>query len=588
MKRTLKLTIYIFMSIAIFFGLATSFIYKKDSKNINANLKSLTNENIKSKTNDLKSFKDDVLNEETYIKGSQTSMYSTVIWAYHFDKSGKEKDSFYLKDITKNHTEINYFNTEEGNQGYRKIDLSSLLSDGEVIQNFSFAEYEWYNEEMKSESRASIAFWTKTSDNKYHVYTAGYSRGQLGRNEEEHKEEYKTFKKIKNPSSKKLNDEYAFDEIKELSLTYSTLTIWTKDNKNNDHLYFSGTNYGQFGDGDAEDSKYKLKETTNTIRSAIKNEKIKDIAFDFDETGFILTKENKLYAAGRNNDGEIGVSGEGINVTTYQELDTSNIGNIKQMFVSYDYSLPQFGSNYVSRAETLLLVTEDNKLWGLGNNNKHKEGGNKLGIKDETSNILTKLTKIPLEIPSTENILYATTVGSRFSDYSLLITENNNDNNMPKYKIYMAGYGDNVGPNVDDSNEWKYNKIYTEKIFGTNDSSGYNVDLDSIKNLGNSRYTIPIVLAPTTISWTGIIKENKKQHQQEYMFIGNDNKWEKSKWKTKAIKWPKKPTINHQYFLKIGLPIIIVFLLATTIVGYYLSKKTKFLKRLNSYRRRRY
>gem|GEM_PF-2764538 len=142
MKRTLKLTIYIFMSIAIFFGLATSFIYKKDSKNINANLKSLTNENIKSKTNDLKSFKDDVLNEETYIKGSQTSMYSTVIWAYHFDKSGKEKDSFYLKDITKNHTEINYFNTEEGNQGYRKIDLSSLLSDGEVIQNFSFAEYE--------------------------------------------------------------------------------------------------------------------------------------------------------------------------------------------------------------------------------------------------------------------------------------------------------------------------------------------------------------------------------------------------------------------------------------------------------------
>jgi len=105
-----------------------------------------------------------------------------------------------------------------------------------------------------------------------------------------------------------------------------------------------------------------LIETTTSIETAIHNKEIKDIAFDFDETGFILTKENKLYAAGRNNDGEIGVSGEEINVTTYQELDTSNIGNIKQMFVSYDYSLPQFGGHYDSRAETLLLVTENNEL----------------------------------------------------------------------------------------------------------------------------------------------------------------------------------------------------------------------------------
>jgi len=50
MKKILKLTTFIFVSIAIFFGLATTFNYTKDNKNNNTNSNSLTKTNIENIT----------------------------------------------------------------------------------------------------------------------------------------------------------------------------------------------------------------------------------------------------------------------------------------------------------------------------------------------------------------------------------------------------------------------------------------------------------------------------------------------------------------------------------------------------------
>jgi|GEM_PF-1144678 len=50
MKKILKLTTFIFVSIAVFFGLATTFNYTKDNKNNNTNSNHLTKANIENIT----------------------------------------------------------------------------------------------------------------------------------------------------------------------------------------------------------------------------------------------------------------------------------------------------------------------------------------------------------------------------------------------------------------------------------------------------------------------------------------------------------------------------------------------------------
>jgi len=77
-----------------------------------------------------------------------------------------------------------------------------------------------------------------------------------------------------------------------------------------------------------------------------------------------------------------------------------------------------------------------------------------LGVKPKNlnNNVLKKLTRIPLKgiIHSNENILYAITMGSRFSDYSLLITEKKDSNDKQKYKIYMVGCDDYMNKKSND------------------------------------------------------------------------------------------------------------------------------------------
>jgi len=73
-KKILKLTTFIFVSIAIFFGLATTFNLTKDNKNNNTNLNSLGNENLLNTKGSIKQFS--MYNDVYY---STTEVMSAIV-----------------------------------------------------------------------------------------------------------------------------------------------------------------------------------------------------------------------------------------------------------------------------------------------------------------------------------------------------------------------------------------------------------------------------------------------------------------------------------------------------------------------------
>jgi len=213
----------------------------------------------------------------------------------------------------------------------------------------------------------------------------------------------------------------------------------------------------------------------------------------------------------------------------------------------------------------------------------------KVTIQNKQGDILAKLKDEELKLNNVPKTIELNVKAKEYKDYYVHVEYTYKNNNLkalnPIDKKIDNFEIKNAMPSISNIEPKQMGNTYNEKISFDiiKNKLSINSKIVSIKIKGDGKI---IDISKPDFGKTSILFKNLSsgKHYGYEIIISYLN--DKSGNPEKPLKEIQKiPTfeikINHHYFLKIGLPIIIVFLITAAIIGYYISKKTQFLKRLN-------
>jgi len=472
MKKILKLTTFIFVSIAIFFGLATTFNYTKDNKNNNTNSNSLTKTNI-----------------ENITKGEvkQISMTDTTSAAVIHNNLDDE-DHLYM-----------WGKDDEGQQGNGPASSATIKTPTEVMLLTSILTAK--NATIKQISMSYItssAVIHSSLDDKDHLYMWGDNgwdqQGAEGHGNIYSPTEIEGLNKILTKNA----------TIKQISMSSSTSSAVIHDAKGKDHLYMWGGNYsGQQGNGtSAYEGVIQPKEVmavTNILNES--NGTIEQISMSKITSSVVIKKadgKDHLYIWGQNDQGQQGngtVSNPILNPTEVQAPAKGWGGEMKQISMA-----PLNSSVIIKKADG------KDHLYMWGDNSRNQQG------KDSTDAVLHPTEVEEFNILNKEN---ATIKQFSIMSGTPVTVININSGKHKGNHLYVWGDGKNKTP----FEVAKWNNILNEenatiKQFSRT-AAVIHSNSDNKDHLYINAITTPAKINNTDISIPGYQKNNIKITQTD-------------------------------------------------------------------------